>query len=277
MNLCKILRKNFLNIGLRISNLYSAFTLAEVLITLGIIGVVASLTIPTVVNNFQKLSYVSGLKKQYSAIQQAFKLYMADQGTLDLSQTNLFSQSGDTNYSSSTIRQNIWDSMMKKYFKTIKSCNVGDASCNYKMSYLTSSTDAKYFLYNDKTANTKYIAYFPDGAALSVSPNTFSFCKPVVNPYGSMKGHCGNFTIDVNGPRQPNKAGRDIFYFILSPDGNLHPDSGMQYSRWTASANDYWKYNSYSCGDPDSNNIGANVGGIGCAARIIEDNWQMNY
>jgi len=41
------------------------FTLAEVLITLGIIGVVASLTIPTLMANYQKVQYVTGLKRAY--------------------------------------------------------------------------------------------------------------------------------------------------------------------------------------------------------------------
>jgi prepilin-type N-terminal cleavage/methylation domain-containing protein len=40
-----------------------AFTLAEVLITLAIIGVVAALTIPTVVRNYQKTQTVTQLKK----------------------------------------------------------------------------------------------------------------------------------------------------------------------------------------------------------------------
>lgn len=41
----------------------NAFTLAEVLITLGIIGVVAALTIPTLVNNYRKKQFETGLKK----------------------------------------------------------------------------------------------------------------------------------------------------------------------------------------------------------------------
>ncbi len=44
------------------------FTLAEVLITLGIIGVVAALTIPTLVNNYQKKTYVTGLQRAYAQL-----------------------------------------------------------------------------------------------------------------------------------------------------------------------------------------------------------------
>ena len=49
----------------------SAFTLAEVLITLGIIGVVAAMTLPTVVSNYRHKEATARLKKFYSTMQQA--------------------------------------------------------------------------------------------------------------------------------------------------------------------------------------------------------------
>lgn len=52
-------------------NLTSAFTLAEVLITLGIIGVVAAITIPTLVNNIQDQQWKTAYKKAYSTLSQA--------------------------------------------------------------------------------------------------------------------------------------------------------------------------------------------------------------
>ena len=52
----------------------TAFTLAEVLITLGIIGVVAAMTLPTLINNYNKAVAVAKLQKAYSAMNQAFKM-----------------------------------------------------------------------------------------------------------------------------------------------------------------------------------------------------------
>lgn len=49
-----------------------AFTLAEVLITLGIIGIVAALTIPTILNNMQEMVLNNQFKKFYSTFKQAF-------------------------------------------------------------------------------------------------------------------------------------------------------------------------------------------------------------
>ena len=45
-----------------------AFTLAEVLVTLGIIGVVVALTLPAVIANYRKKEYVSILKQSYSVL-----------------------------------------------------------------------------------------------------------------------------------------------------------------------------------------------------------------
>ena len=57
-----------------------AFTLAEVLITIGIIGVVVAMTLPSLINNSQKKELEAGLKKNYSVIQQAFDMYFAENG-----------------------------------------------------------------------------------------------------------------------------------------------------------------------------------------------------
>lgn len=54
------------------TNLKNGFTLAEVLITLGVIGVVAAMTLPAVINNVENRVNINKLKKEYSVFQQAF-------------------------------------------------------------------------------------------------------------------------------------------------------------------------------------------------------------
>ncbi len=61
----------------------SAFTLAEVLITLGIIGVVAALTIPSLITNYKAHRLRSQFLKSYSVVQQVFKQMEADDVSLD--------------------------------------------------------------------------------------------------------------------------------------------------------------------------------------------------
>lgn len=55
-----------------------AFTLAEVLITLGIIGVVAALTIPSLMTKYHRMTVETKLKKFYSTMNQAIKLSEED-------------------------------------------------------------------------------------------------------------------------------------------------------------------------------------------------------
>ena len=57
-----------------------AFTLAEVLITLGIIGVVAAMTLPQIVHNYKKQEVEAKLKKFYTTMSQAVKLSEVDNG-----------------------------------------------------------------------------------------------------------------------------------------------------------------------------------------------------
>ena len=61
----------------------SAFTLAEVLITLGIIGVVAAMTIPVLVQNHRKHVVETKLKKVYSLVNQAIKMSEAEYGDIE--------------------------------------------------------------------------------------------------------------------------------------------------------------------------------------------------
>ena len=62
----------------------AAFTLAEVLITLGIIGVVAALTLPSVIINHQKEKTVSYVKKFYNEINNAVRMAVVDNGDVEL-------------------------------------------------------------------------------------------------------------------------------------------------------------------------------------------------
>ena len=60
----------------------NAFTLAEVLITLGIIGVVAAVTIPTMIKNYQKKETVTKLKRAYAEVQQVIKMSEVEHGEM---------------------------------------------------------------------------------------------------------------------------------------------------------------------------------------------------
>ena len=68
----------------------AAFTLAEVLITLGIIGVVAALTMPALISHYQKQVWVTQLKKDVNYVQNSFRTILGNEGVESLKQTPLF-------------------------------------------------------------------------------------------------------------------------------------------------------------------------------------------
>ena len=96
---------------------FKGFTLAEVLITLVIIGVIASMTIPTLMNNTNKQEYVSRLKKAYSALSQATNKIIADEGNPNPS---IGGWAVDT--------EAVYN-MYKKYLSVAKDCGYNTAGC----------------------------------------------------------------------------------------------------------------------------------------------------
>ena len=68
------------------------FTLAEVLVTLGIIGVVSAMTVPSLVQNYQRQSYVTQLHKVYNELQQAFVQVVTENNAIDLREAGLGTQ-----------------------------------------------------------------------------------------------------------------------------------------------------------------------------------------
>ena len=67
-----------------------AFTLAEVLITLMIIGIVAALTIPSVISNYQQQEYKTGLKKAVSVLNDAIQTNIASDGETPYETSNIY-------------------------------------------------------------------------------------------------------------------------------------------------------------------------------------------
>ena len=87
-----------------------AFTLAEVLVTLGIIGVVSAMTVPTLMQNYQRQSYVTQLHKTYNEFSQALLRYQTDRNAINLSEAGLTSQDAVNNF-------------ITTYFKNVKECD----------------------------------------------------------------------------------------------------------------------------------------------------------
>ena len=140
-SLCKVLHdRNTFLVPYCLSNLVSskkaAFTLAEVLITLGIIGVVAAMTIPTLIVNYKKQVVGVKLARFYSTMNQALKMSIAENGQLTFKQIN----TADSAYLTDWYQKNV-----TKYIKTIKEEGPESSTSYYKVSFLDGSGFNSYF------------------------------------------------------------------------------------------------------------------------------------
>ena len=94
-----------------------------------------------------------------------------------------------------------------------------------------------------------------------------------------MCGKSGFLAIDVNGKKGPNIEGRDIFEFNISSNGKLVPfwsKSSVLFADGSdASA---WYNNPTACGTKGKADAEEkSTFGSGCAARIIDNGWVMDY
>ena len=180
------------------------FTLAEVLITLGIIGVVAAITMPTLINNYKEKATVNKVKKFYSMISQTYLLSVKDNEHAD-------SWNVGNGYSATTARQ--LASYLKPYLKIQKDCGTSSGCLGYKsvVKLLKGSNhDTNY-----DTNSNYYKVILMDGSAMWFRGAT-TYCKTTD---GGISNTCGVFLYDVNGSKEPNTIGIDIFVFLLTPQG----------------------------------------------------------
>lgn len=174
-----------------------AFTLAEVLITLGIIGVVAALTIPTLINNYNESSYNTMALKAYSNLSNAYKQILANNGnTLDVS--------------SSLALRTQFASVMD--FVETPNCN--SAGCFATMGVTNGyKTVAAQSSGNVPISVAYYPATLKDGSFIG-----FTATAPV--DLGGGVYHYGYIIIDVNGIKGPNQYANDLLHFWIRYKNN---------------------------------------------------------
>lgn len=182
----------------RITGKQVAFTLAEVLITLGIIGVVAAMTIPTIVKKYNEKITVTKVKKMHSILSQAYIMYKAQ------NETGLGSASRvDPNVTPVEVAQ-----IFLPYLKVAKDCGTTGTEC----------INAGMYKRRDMVNN--YVNYDAD------TPSGSHFNRVLLSDGSTMLFNRTNNYIqifyDVNGNKEPNAFGRDLFFFLLH-DGIVTP------------------------------------------------------
>lgn len=205
-----------------------AFTLAEVLITLGIIGIVAAITIPQLVNNYKAKRLRTQFLKSYSTIQQAFKEMEADDVSTD-----------PTTYNTLEYYKTFMN-----YLQAPMDCGIGDNKylpCVYMRD--SSSKDYKPYKTYDGKTNASMILF--DDGQIALQDGTlllFENYAPRMRVFVS---------VDLNGyNNKPNRWGYDLFTFQLV-DNQLKAmgDTGTTYTNLSTycNVNSQDEYNGIAC------------------------------
>ncbi|MCM1339197.1 MAG: type II secretion system GspH family protein, partial [Muribaculaceae bacterium] len=225
----------------RVRGQKSAFTLAEVLITLGIIGVVAAMTIPNLMTSYKAKRYRSQFLKSYSTIQQVIRRMNAEDVSTDAS-----------SYESNTFYKEF-----QKYMTGVLDCGSylngvkNNPLCHY------SHREKGYKAFDKKT--DAYIHFIDDG--ILVLQNGTSIYFENYNQLGddvSKKMQIIFISVDINGFNvKPNVWGIDLFTFQLV-DGELLPMGAV--------GTYYTNQNTY-CNSNNTNN----KNGISCAVKAKDN------
>lgn len=165
-----------------------AFTLAEVLITLGIIGVVAAITIPTLIEKHQKMVTVNKLKKNYALFAQVVTMAEKDYET-------------PKNWDYTLSHTEFAEKYFLPYLPSAQKSNA-----NYKIMALGNKAFALFAdrLSRPSGSKTGHMYSLPDGTLFGTYIDSYQHYPAAV------------IVVDLNGTKAPNIAGKDVFHFDIN-------------------------------------------------------------
>jgi len=221
-----------------------AFTLAEILLTLTVIGVVACLCIPALIEKVQYEMYVSALKKDIANLSSAFKLIQSDNAD---SVVGIFT-------SSNTI-MNLFCNKLNCALTCQANQQPGVCFEDGQNSWHTLDGRSGW---QDNTGFAR--AVLTDGTLLSFQFMT-STCNDGHYTINGTSLNCAAVYLDVNGFNPPNTMGRDMFQVLITQTGII--STGVQDSQM---------YSPLYCNPATAQNFN----GDGCSGRVIMEG-AMNY
>lgn len=220
----------------------NGFTLAEVLITLLIIGVVASIVIPNLLNDINDAELRTTWKKVYAEMASAYNQAKIDNG-------------GTLAGACTDANNNCLRNLVMPYLSYIKSCDNSLTNGSNLCLYNTMSIVKTYYGSQWGGAYLASSLQLNDGAIV-IFAFTDQACDMVIN--SSNVRACGAYGVDINGYKGPNTIGRDSFYGWITKDGTL-PIGALDQENAAATL-----YNAASC---DKTNPAAV--GWGCSAKFL--------
>ena len=215
----------------------NGFTLAEVLITLGIIGIVAAMTLPTLITNYQKRATIAKLKRAYSVIKQAYLMSYDQVG--DPAADDAFSMGIDSYF------KTYWAPYIKgTVCKSYKECgyNSGAPWIQANGTALPTGVVAGGRTTFYTTDGVLYVVFISGGGSNGEDvPISYVIC-------------------DINGAKKPNQLGKDVFYFQRIADEKGNDMQFYGYRTSNASINS-------DCSTRGSGSF--------CAEKIRRDGWKI--
>ena len=220
----------------------NGFTLAEVLITLGIIGVISALTLPTVTQDVTKQKVGPSLAKAVNTLENA-----------------------NINLLKSTDTRSLYDA-----------CNNGTEEYN------ANSVETEYVscllnhsnIFGTQLPGTNYGGNDYNNCLMTKDGIAFCTGELGVTTGDSPKNYYGSaivIMIDINGPEtKPNKVGKDAFSFLVDFYGTLIPNGGRQYNVFMGKATDAPLWETTCSG-------GSITDRMDCAGSIVDNNWKVIY
>ena len=235
-----------------------AFTLAEVLITLGIIGIVSAMTIPTLINNYQKKVTVAKLQKVHAVLNQIARSAIAN----DLIKGFTAGQEVTAEKTEEFFNEFIF-SQLKSPKVILRGADIYSDCEAYNACYKYLNTDIP------RTSQSISTSY-PSGHVLfSTSDNIIYFME--TRTFDNKYNEAGeliqstqiyrddvNVWVDINGVSGPDTFGKDIFLFEADFSQGVARPAGYNQKNTEIDAN-----------------CSKSGGGTNCASKIMRDGWQI--
>lgn len=188
-----------------------AFTLAETLIVMGVIGVVAALTIPSLSNSTNDKDIVAKVRKNHTVLEDAFGRMIGTYGEFD---------SWGSTLSSADLGKRMFGSM-----KLTKNCDVQNGKGCFAVNSTLMGSGGASNSTNVDTSTTAYKVILADGASIAVNVDNASCLVSANSTNGAtisqdLKEICGTVLVDVDGPSKGKSMhGLDLFTFYITKKG----------------------------------------------------------
>ena len=229
------------------------FTLAEVLITLGIIGVIATLTLPSLMTNTAEREYATAWKKAISSLTEAVQMNMAiDNINFD----DLVDQSltGDDKAKDN----NSLYALLCNRMQTERIAETPEEACDLSLQDAKGTETGCLGYSNNGTAMTGNVAmFFRDGSAIIYDPNAqmgTGTTKKCHDPARQQMVECFQVIYDINGTKKPNMLANCEGKKGHLPDGKNIPDA--ECTKDTFIARDQYEMSLYGMGAYPRSNAG---------------------